>query len=231
MDSKINHLAIIMDGNARWAKAQNLPTSEGHSTGTKAVERIISATMEQKIPFLSLYTFSSENWNRPQKEVAFLIKLFNSYLMEKINALNEKGVKLKIIGRFERLEASIQKNILDAMNITKNNDKLTLYICLGYGGRLEILDACQKIIDSGIKNIDEKAFRNYLYDPNMPDVDLFIRTGGIYRISNFLLWQIAYAELFFSKTYWPNFDKEDLMEAIKDYSSRNRNFGGRNNAE
>ncbi|WP_425361714.1 polyprenyl diphosphate synthase [Candidatus Tisiphia endosymbiont of Mystacides longicornis] len=225
--NKVNHLAIIMDGNARWTLGKDLPKFEGHRVGADKVKKLLANFIELNIPYVTLYTFSLENWRRSKTEVTFLLKLLRYYLKNETEALRKNGVKIKIIGKLDLLDSVLQKQIHDAMELTKHNNKITLCLAFSYGGRAEIVDACQKIIDSGKTNIGEHEFINYLYDPEMPDVDLLIRTGGVYRISNLLLWQIAYAELYFSPKYWPDFDKQDLLEALDDYSKRKRTFGGR----
>lgn len=223
----INHLAITMDGNARWAKSKNLPKTDGHKFGADKLKSLLTTFIDLNIPYITLYTFSSENWRRPKTEVTFLFKLFSYYLQNETHLWNEHGIKIKVIGRLEQLDNRLRKQIDDTMELTKHNNKLTLCLAFSYGARAEIIDACQKIIDVGKTKIHEDEFKNYLYDPEMPDVDLFIRPGGVFRISNFLLWQSAYAELYFSPKYWPDFTKEDLIEALNDYSNRKRTFGTR----
>ncbi|WP_341757849.1 polyprenyl diphosphate synthase [Candidatus Tisiphia endosymbiont of Ditula angustiorana] len=226
--NKVNHLAIIMDGNARWALEKGLPKSEGHRAGADRVKKLLPNFIELNIPYVTLYTFSSENWRRSKTEVTFLLKLLRYYLKNETASLHKNGVKIKIIGRLDLLDTTLQKQIHDAIELTKhNNNKITLCFAFSYGGRAEIVDACQKIINSGKTEISENEFANYLYDPEMPDVDLLIRTSGVCRISNFLLWQAAYAELYFLPKYWPDFDKQDILEALNDYSRRKRNFGAR----
>lgn len=223
----IKHLAIIMDGNARWATSNNTLKANGHQKGANNARDILPIAIEFGIPYLTLYAFSSENWHREEKEIKVLMNLLSYYLKTEANSLLKNGVKLKVIGKIDRLSPSLQNRINYVVDLTKANDKITLCIAFGYGGRLEIVDACQAIIDSGKKNITEKEFASYLYDPQMPEVDLLIRTSGVCRISNFLLWQIAYAELYFCKNNWPDFTREDLLEAINDYKHRKRTFGTR----
>ncbi len=225
--NKVNHLAIIMDGNARWALSKGLPKSEGHRVGANRVKELLPDFIELNIPYVTLYSFSSENWRRSKSEVAFLLRLLHYYLKNETISLHKNGVKIKVIGRLELLSNNLQKEIIEAIELTKNNDKITLTIAFSYGSRAEIADACQKIINSGKQKISEQEFANYLYDPEMPDVDLLIRPGGVLRISNFLLWQAAYAELYFSPKYWPDFAKEDVIEALNDYAKRKRTFGAR----
>ncbi|MCC8368730.1 MAG: di-trans,poly-cis-decaprenylcistransferase [Rickettsia endosymbiont of Oxypoda opaca] len=223
----IKHLAIIMDGNARWAAQHNLPKAEGHRVGANKIRELLPELIKLKIPYVTLYTFSSENWQRSESEIAFLIKLLGVYLTKEVNTLHKEGVRIKVIGRLERLSPLLQKQIKDAIELTKANNKITVCIAFSYGSRDEIIDACQKIIISGKKEITENDFKNALYDPEMPDVDLLLRPGGVLRISNFLLWQAAYAELYFSPKYWPDFNKDDIIETLNDYSKRKRTFGKR----
>jgi undecaprenyl diphosphate synthase len=223
----LKHVAIIMDGNARWANDHGLPKSEGHKKGAENVKKMIEAAIDLKIPYFTLYAFSSENWNRNNDEVSGLVKLLNHYLQQELDVLDKYGIKFKLIGKLNRLSKLVQKRINNTVESTKYNNKMTLCLAFSYGGRAEIVDACQKLIDSDIIHVTEDDFRNYLYDPEMPDVDLLIRPSGVYRISNFLLWQSAYAELYFCRKYWPDFKKEDLIDAIKDYATRKRTFGCR----
>jgi len=225
--TNIKHLAIIMDGNARWAAGHNLPKAEGHRAGANKIRELLPEFINLKIPYATLYTFSSENWQRSTIEISFLMKLLSNYLKDELKNLHENGIKIKVIGRLNLLSNSLQKQINNAIELTKNNNKLTLCIAFSYGSRQEIADACTKIIASGKKEVTESDLQNALYDPEMPDVDLLVRPGGVYRISNFLLWQAAYAELYFSSKYWPDFNKDDIHEAISDYSKRKRTFGKR----
>ncbi len=224
----INHLAIIMDGNARWASEKGLSKSEGHRAGANIIKKLLPYFIELNIPYVTLYTFSSENWRRSKTEVTFLLKLLRYYLKNETTLLHQNGIKIKVVGRLDMLDNILQKQIYDAIELTKhNNNKITLCIAFSYGGRAEIVDACQKIINSNKTEISEYEFSNYLYDPGMPDVDLLIRTGGVCRISNFLLWQSAYAELYFLSKYWPDFNKQDILEVLNNYSKRKRTFGAR----
>lgn len=221
----IKHLAMIMDGNVRWAAANGRKSYDGHKCGAENIKKLLPVIIDYKIPYITLYAFSSENWDRPQKEVSFLVHLLDNYLCNEIDKFNKDGIKLKIIGDTSRLHNRIKQNISNAIELTQNNDKLTLSIAFGYGGRIEIVDACNKIIKSKLPSISIETFNKYLYDPNMPDVDLLIRTGNVFRISNFLLWQCAYAELFFSTKYWPDFSADDLVIILSEYSNRKRTFG------
>jgi undecaprenyl diphosphate synthase len=227
MNNKIAHLAIIMDGNARWAKQERLSKTEGHMRGAETAKDIISVIANYKIPYTTLYAFSSENWQRPVEEITVLIELLAHYVEHETKLLKDNGIRLKIIGNLERLPSQLQQRIKEIVQMTSNNKAITICIAFGYGGRDEITSACKKIIDLGIKNVTENTLRQHLYDPEMPDVDLLIRTGGEHRISNFLLWQAAYAELYFLEKYWPDFSKKDLDEALIYYSGRTRNFGSR----
>ena len=219
INHNIKHLAIIMDGNARWATSCNLSKAEGHKKGAEVAKELILQILELNIPYVTLYTFSSENWQRPKDEISLLMKLLNYYVENEIKTLHKHQIRLKIVGNLDK--------ILHAAELTKNNDKMTVCLAFSYGSREEIVHACQNIVNSGIKQISEEIFSQFLYDKEMPDVDLYIRTGGFFRMSNFLLWQAAYAELYFIDKFWPDFSIDDLKVAIEDYSRRKRNFGGR----
>ncbi len=220
------HVAIIMDGNGRWARERGLPRIEGHRRGAMKVESVTEWAADLGIDYLTLYAFSTENWKRPWEEVSFLFELFVEFMKSKIEKMKSEGVRLRIIGRRDKLP----QKVLDVWDMvereTSDGKRITLAVALNYGGRSEITDAVKKIISSGVKDIDEQTFRNYLYLPDMPDPDMVIRTSGEMRISNFLLWQIAYSELFFIKKYWPDFEKEDLVGIIEEFKRRNRRFGG-----
>ena len=220
------HVAIIMDGNGRWAKERGLPRIEGHRKGAEKAEKVVEWAADLDIDYITLYAFSTENWKRPWDEVKFLFTLFVDFIKKRVNRMKDEGVKVKIMGRREGLP----QEILDVWDWveeeTKNEERITLVIAFNYGGRAEILDAVNKIIKGKIDVVDEKTFRKYLYIPELPDPDLVIRTSGEMRISNFLLWQIAYSELIFVKKYWPDFDKEDLKFALEEFSRRQRRFGG-----
>ncbi len=226
-DHHIKHLAMIMDGNARWAQLHNTTKALGHKKGAEVVKNLLPEIMNLNIPYFTIYSFSHENWQRSPEEISVLLNLLAFYLDHEISVLNKNGIKLKIIGNLDRLSEKLQKTINNAVKNTEYNSKMTLCVAFSYGSRSEIVDACNKIIQDKKTVISEREFRNYLYDPEMPDVDLLIRTSGVQRISNFLLWQCAYAELYFSPKYWPDFSKNDLLLAIDDYSKRNRTFGGR----
>jgi undecaprenyl diphosphate synthase len=214
-----------MDGNGRWAKERNLPRIIGHKVGSESVREIIRVCIELGIEYLTLYSFSTENWQRPKEEIKGLMELLKFLLKNEVDELNRNGVSIKAIGRLDYLPNDVKIELFKAIEKTKNNNKLKLYLALSYGGRQEILDAVNKIINSKLEFIDEGTFRNFLYDPNLPDPDLLIRTSGEYRISNFLLWQISYSEFYFTKTLWPEFRREEFIKAIEDYSKRKRKFG------
>jgi undecaprenyl diphosphate synthase len=214
-----------MDGNGRWANERNLPRIIGHKVGSESVREIIRVCLELGIEYLTLYSFSTENWQRPKEEIKGLMELLKFLLKNEVDELNRNGVSIKAIGRLDYLPNDVKNELFKAIEKTKNNNKLKLYLALSYGGRQEILDAVNKIINSKLEFVDEGTFRNFLYDPNLPDPDLLIRTSGEYRISNFLLWQISYSEFYFTKTLWPEFRREEFIKAIEDYSKRKRKFG------
>lgn len=225
------HLAIIMDGNGRWAKKRGLLRALGHESGTKSVRNIVKSCAELKIPNLTLYAFSTENWNRPKLEVDTLMKLLVSSLKKELKTLRENDISLRTIGNIDQLPSSVHKNLASVIEETKDNKKMVLTLALNYGSREEIRN-CIKEISVKVKNnlispddIDDDVINNHLYTQNLPDVDLLIRTSGELRISNFLLWQIAYSELYFTDTLWPDFTKEELHKAILNYQNRERRFG------
>ena len=222
----LDHIAIIMDGNGRWAQEKGMDRIFGHKEGAKSAKKVIEACSDLNINYLTLYAFSTENWNRPQFEVDSLMSLLSSMLKNEIKELERNNIVFKVVGRVEDLPRSVQNIISDVIDRTKHNTGLILSLALSYGGRQEIIDAVNKIIVSKKSEIiDEEIVKNNLYCPEIPDPDLIIRTAGEYRLSNFLLWQSAYAELFISKKNWPDFEKEDLMEALKDFENRDRTFG------
>lgn len=225
------HLAIIMDGNGRWAKKQGLLRALGHESGTKSVKVIIEASAKLGIEFLTLYAFSTENWNRPKLEVETLMKVLINSLRKELPTLQKNNIKLNAIGNLEKLPKSAQKELLDVIEKTKDNAQMTLTLALSYGSREELVSAvrniCNKVKNNiiSIDSIDDSIINEHLYTQNLPDVDLLIRTSGEHRISNFLLWQIAYAELYFTDILWPDFKEQDLYEAIISYQKRERRFG------
>jgi undecaprenyl diphosphate synthase len=225
------HVAIIMDGNGRWAKKQGLLRAFGHESGTKSVKKIIKASAKLGIECLTLYAFSTENWNRPKLEVDTLMRVLINSLKKEVTTLQENNIKLNAIGNLEKLPQSAQKELQDVINKTQNNTRLTLTLALSYGAREEIVNAVKNISNKvknniiSIDSIDDSIINEHLYTQNLPDVDLLIRTSGEHRISNFLLWQIAYSELYFTDILWPDFKEEDLYEAIISYQKRERRFG------
>ena len=222
----LNHLAIIMDGNGRWAKDQKLDRFSGHKEGANSAKKIIEVCSNLKIKYLTLYTFSTENWNRPQLEIDSLMALLSSMLNNEIQELERNNIVFNVVGRVEDLPKNIQNIIANTIERTKQNTGLVLSLALSYGGRQEIIDAIKKIGASKKSEIiDEEIVKNHLYCPEIPDPDLIIRTAGEYRLSNFLLWQSAYAEFYVSKKNWPDFKEEDLMRALKAFENRNRTFG------
>lgn len=230
-DNLPKHLAIIMDGNGRWAKQKGMLRVFGHENGTKSVRTTVETCARLGIENLTLYAFSTENWNRPKLEVETLMKLLISSLKKELDTFNKNNIRLNSIGNLDMLPKGVQKELLSVIEKTKNNTHMTLTLALSYGSREEILNAVKKISDK-VKNniistesIDESIFNNHLYTHDLPDVDLVIRTSGEHRISNFLLWQIAYAEFYFTDVLWPDFSEENLYEAIISYQKRERRFG------
>lgn len=225
------HIAIIMDGNGRWAKQHAIGRVSGHKKGARAVRKVVKACREIGIPYLTLFAFSAENWERPTEEVNALMLLLEEYLTKEIDELKKQGIRLATIGETDRLKSSVRKKLSEAMESTAKNEKMVLNLALSYGGRDEIVSAVNKIIDDAsagniqMRGLTKETFSNYLYTSGMPDPDLLIRTSGEYRISNFLLWQIAYAELYFTKVLWPDFTKTHLIKAIMNYQQRERRFG------
>ncbi|MFK5893802.1 MAG: isoprenyl transferase [Pseudomonadota bacterium] len=225
------HIAIIMDGNGRWAKKRGLLRNLGHKSGAKTVKKVVEACAEINVNYLTLYAFSTENWNRPKLEVDLLMKLLISSLKKELKTLQKNNIKLTTIGNVGLLPKSVYKELMDVIDKTKNNNRLTLSLALSYGSREELIKTIKEIslkVKNNLispENIDKSVINNHLYTRNLPDVDLLIRTSGEQRISNFLLWQIAYAELYFTEVLWPDFTKENLFEAILNYQNRERRFG------
>ena len=219
------HIAIIMDGNGRWATKRNKPRVFGHNEGMKRVVDVVENSLNIGIKYLSLYAFSTENWKRPQKEIDFLMQILIKYIDEQLNKLVTQGVKINILGDISVLPEKVIQKIEYALDSTKDNDKLILNIAINYGSRQEILKAVNTAIEKG-EILTDDEFSNLLYTRNQPDVDLLIRPGGEKRLSNFLLYQMSYAELYFSDIYWPDFKLESLLDAIYWYQTRNRRFGG-----
>ena len=231
IDSVPNHIAIIMDGNGRWAKKRNKSRDYGHKEGKKSVKKIVKVCAELGVKNLTLFAFSTENWNRPKLEIKILMKLLLNSLNEELETLTKNNIRFKTIGNLEKLPKRLLSYLTKVTKKTQNNNRMTLTLALSYGAREEIVDAMQAIGDKvknnliSLKNIDESVINQHLYTHYLPDVDLLIRTSGEKRISNFLLWQIAYAELYFTEKLWPDFSKEDLYEAIVNYQQRERRFG------
>ena len=221
------HIAITMDGNGRWAKTKEKLRVFGHKNGVKAVRDTVEAAAEIGIEFLTLYAFSTENWNRPESEVNALMTLLVSAINKETKTLMDNNIRLSTIGDTESLPSKAKKELLQAIEKTKNNSRMTLVLALSYSGRWDIINAVNTIVkeDNVNRDITEEEFQQYLTTKSVPDPELLIRTSGEYRISNFLLWQIAYSELYFTDTLWPDFRKEDLGKAILDYQSRERRFG------
>ncbi len=219
------HVAIIMDGNGRWAKRRGLPRVFGHREGAKAVERVIDIAKDNGIKWLSLFAFSTENWNRPKEEVEAIMSLLVEYINTKVPSLIERNVRLRFMGRRKGLSEMILRTMEEGEKATQNCTGMNLVVALNYSGKAEIVDAARKIAKEGKTDVTEEEFRNYLYIPEMPEPDLLIRTSGEKRISNFMLWELAYTELFFTETLWPDFDEEDFAQALYEYQSRERRFG------
>ncbi len=222
------HVAIIMDGNGRWAAARGQSRQAGHRAGAENIRRTIRALGEQGVPYLTLYAFSTENWTRPKREVSGLIRLIPRFLERELKDLHENGIRLVHIGKLDPLDPAIRSKVEDAIELTKNNARMTVALAFNYGGRAELVDAMQRIAADGIapERIDEKLLSSYLYTADLPDPDLVIRTAGEVRISNFLLWQCAYAEFYATEAYWPDFDEAEIERALEAYAGRERRYGG-----
>ena len=222
------HVAIIMDGNARWAGQRHLSRLEGHRIGTENIRRVVETFTRYQVKYLTLYAFSTENWMRPKAEVMGLMQILSRVIRRETKALHEKGVRLRHLGRLDRLSEKLQREIRRSIELTKDNTRMTLSIAFDYGGRAEIIDAVGSILREGLPAdvVDEDLFGRYLYSDGLPDPDLIIRTAGEMRLSNFLLWQSAYAELYFTPVPWPEFDEEEIRKALLAYSKRQRKFGG-----
>ena len=217
-----------MDGNGRWAKRRWLPRAAGHRAGISVLTPLLEAAGQAGVETLTLYAFSTENWNRPRREVQTLMKLFLETAREKVPDLNERGARLRFLGRRDGLPAPVLEALQEAEELTAGNDSLDVYIALNYGGRAEIVDATRRIVADGVspEDVDEKTFSRYLYAPDVPEVDLVIRTSGELRVSNFLLWQIAYAEFYVTETLWPDFSADEFLQALESFASRSRRRGG-----
>ncbi len=222
------HIAVIMDGNGRWAKLRSLPREEGHKAGAKSVQEVVEICARLGIEYLSLYAFSKENWKRPKAEISLLWKLLESYLKEEHKVLIKNQLRLRVIGQTEDLPKAVRRELQRVENLTKDFKRMTIVLALNYGGRAEIVEAVKKICkenSSDWRSLDEKKFAEYLFTSDIPDPDLLIRTSGEMRVSNFLLWQIAYSEIWITSDYWPDFRKKHLLHALVDYQKRERRFG------
>ena len=221
------HIAIIMDGNGRWAEQRNLPRLAGHQAGRKNIRRVIEESARFGVKHLTLYAFSTENWERPAEEVHGLLGILEDVVHTETKALHKQGVRLCHLGELDRLSPGLQDAMCRAIELTKDNDRITLNVAFNYGGRAEILGAVRRIVEEGVapQDIDEVTFSSYLDTAGMPEPDLIIRTGGEMRLSNFLLWQSAYSEYYCTQAYWPDFDQEELHMALKAYGRRRRRFG------
>lgn len=220
-----NHIAFIIDGNGRWAKLHHLPRSQGHIKGADKMEKMYKMVRDTGIKYVSIYAFSTENWNRPKEEVDGLMKLFKRAINTFYNQKKYGDCHIEFLGDLSKFDDEIRKNAMDIMNRTKNNDKFYINLCLNYGGREELVQAVNKLIAQGKTEITAEDISANLYSCNSPDPDFIVRTSGEQRLSNFMPWQSTYAELYFPKVLWPDFGKKDLIEAIKEYSSRDRRFG------
>lgn len=221
------HIGIIMDGNGRWAKARGLPRHEGHRQGTENLREVLQACGDFGVKYLTIYAFSTENWGRPKAEVNFLIRILETVIDRELAELNRKGVQLRHVGSDEGLPRVLRRKVHEAVELTKHNDQLILNVAFDYGGRAEITRACQRILEAGIdpEEITEEIISENLYTSGQPDPDMIIRTGGDMRISNFMIWQAAYAELYVADCYWPDFNRDELCKAITAFNDRERRFG------
>jgi undecaprenyl diphosphate synthase len=222
------HVAIIMDGNGRWAISRGLPRLAGHRAGTENLRRVIRASVEFGVKYLTIYAFSTENWGRPPEEVQGLMRILEDVIDRELAELNKEGVQLRHIGRLERLAPTLQEKVLEAIEVTKHNTRLVLNIAFNYGGRDEIVHAIQQIIEDRVppEEVTDEMVSRYLYTAGVPDPDLIIRTSGELRVSNFLIWQAAYSEWYITPTYWPDFDKEEYHRALEAFAQRDRRYGG-----
>ncbi|HEY93124.1 MAG TPA: di-trans,poly-cis-decaprenylcistransferase [Dehalococcoidia bacterium] len=222
------HVAIVPDGNGRWAELRGLPRLSGHHAGAENMRHMVEYLSEYPIKYVTLYGFSTENWSRPEDEVRGLFSLLEEFINQYVLEIHKRGIKLRHIGRLNELPQGLQLAINRAVELTKNNNGMTLNVAFNYGGRVEILDAVRRLIAEGVshQNIDEGLFSNYLYTDGLPDVDLLIRTGDELRLSNFLIWQTAYSEYYFTEVLWPDFSKKEIEKALLSYSQRQRRFGG-----
>ena len=223
--NRLNHVAIIMDGNGRWGLKKKKSRNYGHLKGIKAVEAVLKASIKKKIPFLTLYTFSTENWQRPENEITFLFDLIRKSLKKKIKTITKEGIKINVIGKNNRLPNDIKKTIKFIKNKTFKNKRITLNLALNYGSKEEIVNACKKMVQNKKNIINVKNLGKNLYTNNMPDPDVLIRTGNTKRLSNFMLWQLAYSEIYFEKKLWPDFTTKDYNKILYNFKKTKRNFG------
>ena len=220
--NSLNHIAFIMDGNGRWGERKKKNRNYGHIKGIETVKKVVKNSIRLKIPVITFYVFSSENWKRPKREINFLFKLIKNYFLKEIKNIVNQGIKINIIGNINELSADIKLNLKKTIKLTKNNKRILVNLAINYGSKKEILQALNKIKK---QKINTKNFENNLYTNNLPDPDILIRTGGYQRLSNFLLWQLAYTELFFLKKLWPDFNNADLNKIINKFKKQKRNFG------
>jgi undecaprenyl diphosphate synthase len=223
------HVAIVMDGNGRWAQKRGLKRTEGHAAGEEALFDTVEGALELGLGWLTVYAFSTENWKRPADEVKYLMNFNESILVRRRDEMNDRGVRMRFIGRRDwRVPKRLIRHMDESIELTRKNKRMTFTIAFNYGGRAEIVDAVRKLVDEGTRadRITEKAIRNRLYDPDMPDPDLMVRTSGEFRISNYLLWELAYSELVFTPVLWPDFRRDHLFDAVREYQNRARRFGG-----
>ncbi len=227
------HVGIIMDGNSRWASRHNVPRLAGHEAGYRNIHRVIRCLVERGVRYITLYAFSTENWNRPPDEVQGLMRLIEQVIHKETRQLHKEGVRILHLGRTDRLSRSLQESVAWSQDLTRDNTRATLCVAFDYGGRAEILEAVRRLIAQGIDpaRVDEELFGKQLYTAGLPDPDLIIRTGGELRLSNFLLWQSAYSEYYATETLWPDFDGVEVDKALEAYGQRHRRFGGRNGEE
>ena len=223
--NSLKHVAIIMDGNGRWGLKRKKTRNYGHLKGINSVQKTIKSSLIKEIPYLTLYTFSTENWKRPENEINFLFDLIRNSLKKNLNRLIKQGIKVNIIGQKKKLPKDILKTVKDIEKKTKTNKKITLNLALNYGSKEEIVNACNVLIKDKVKKINLKKFEQKLYTKNIPNPDILIRTGGLTRLSNFLLWQLAYTEIFFINKLWPDFKEKDLNNIINKFNKIKRNFG------
>jgi undecaprenyl diphosphate synthase len=223
------HVALVMDGNGRWAERRGLKRTEGHAAGEEALFDTVEGGLDLGLKWLTVYAFSTENWKRPKDEVRYLMGFNESILVRRRDEMHERGVRMRFVGRRDwRVPRRLIKQMDQSIELTKGNRRMTFTIAFNYGGRAEIIDAVRAMMDDGVSSnkVDEKMLRRYLYDPEMPDPDLMVRTSGEHRISNYLLWELAYSELVFTETLWPDFRREHLFDAVREYQQRDRRFGG-----